>query len=226
MLNWSERSACAARVGCMANVVASINSVIFSYFSPRRGWPRVVKICVCTIRVKLDEKWRFFWGGICFYFFWKIRRHRSEDPPWCAPVFNSIITFLGGGATSTTGPVFTADWLCDYIFRWGSHLYNRSCVYSWLAMRLHFHQIKTLCLSSIISNVSPIVNHCLFVPTPMWQFWISFNGRTKNKQLTFKDTSLYAIVFGLDFDYVTKTWRGGGRGAGGNFFLGESSFVL
>ena len=56
---WSERSACAARValqtGCVANEVATKFIVFFSfslsppyYFSPRRGCPRVVKICVCT----------------------------------------------------------------------------------------------------------------------------------------------------------------------------------
>ena len=35
-VNWSEQSACAARLalqtGCVANLVASINTIIFSYF--------------------------------------------------------------------------------------------------------------------------------------------------------------------------------------------------
>ena len=57
--NCSERSACAARValqtGCVENEVASINSVISlslslcTYFSPRWGWPRVVKNSLCHL---------------------------------------------------------------------------------------------------------------------------------------------------------------------------------
>ena len=53
--NWSERSACAAhealQTGCMANAVATNDTVIFlslsgPYFSPRRGCPRVLNFCV------------------------------------------------------------------------------------------------------------------------------------------------------------------------------------
>jgi hypothetical protein len=50
--NQSERSACAALWHCRNNVVSTINSVFSSsfstpgYFSPRRGYHRIMKFCI------------------------------------------------------------------------------------------------------------------------------------------------------------------------------------
>ena len=52
VLSTSERSECAPLRRCRHNVVATIFGVVFlsffrdTYFSPRRGWPKVVKFCI------------------------------------------------------------------------------------------------------------------------------------------------------------------------------------